>query len=49
MLYNILAVGDVVGGCGVSHLERHLRAVKKHIFPGLHCCLRKPIGKFIAI
>ena len=29
MLYNILAVGDVVGGCGVSHLERHLRAVKK--------------------
>ena len=29
MLYNILAVGDVVGGCGISHLERHLRAVKK--------------------
>ena len=29
MLYNILAVGDVVGGCGVGHLERHLRAVKK--------------------
>ena len=29
MLYNILAIGDVVGGCGVSHLERHLRAVKK--------------------
>ena len=29
MLYKILAVGDVVGGCGVSHLERHLRAVKK--------------------
>ena len=29
MLYNILAIGDVVGGCGVSCLERHLRAVKK--------------------
>lgn len=29
MQYHILAVGDVVGGCGVSHLERHLRAVKK--------------------
>ena len=29
MLYNILAVGDVVGGCGVGHLERHLRALKK--------------------
>jgi len=29
MLYHILAIGDVVGGCGVSHLERHLRAVKK--------------------
>lgn len=28
MLYNILAIGDVVGGCGVSCLERHLRAVK---------------------
>ena len=29
MLYNILAIGDVVGGCGVSCLEHHLRAVKK--------------------
>ena len=29
MLYNILAIGDVVGGCGVSCLERHLRAMKK--------------------
>ncbi len=29
MLYHILAVGDVVGGCGVSHLERHLRTLKK--------------------
>ncbi len=29
MLYHVLAVGDVVGGCGVSHLERHLRAVRK--------------------
>ena len=28
MLYNILAIGDVVGGCGVSCLEHHLRAVK---------------------
>ena len=29
MLYNILTIGDVVGGCGVSCLEHHLRAVKK--------------------
>ena len=29
MLYNILAIGDVVGGCGVSCLEHHLRAAKK--------------------
>lgn len=29
MLYNILAVGDVCGACGVRHLRRHLRALQK--------------------
>ena len=29
MIYNILAVGDVVGECGVKHLSRHLRSLKK--------------------
>ncbi len=33
MLYHILAVGDVVGECGLVHLERHLRPLQreKHI------------------
>ena len=26
MIYNILAVGDVVGACGVKHLSRCLRS-----------------------
>ena len=30
MIYNILAVGDVVGACGVKHLSRCLRSLKKH-------------------
>lgn len=30
MVYRILAVGDVVGSCGVRHLEKTLRAFKKH-------------------
>ena len=29
MIYNILAVGDVVGACGVKHLSRCLRSLKK--------------------
>ena len=29
MIYHILAIGDVVGECGVKHLQKHLRAVKK--------------------
>lgn len=29
MIYRILAVGDVVGACGVAHLRRHLRAFQK--------------------
>lgn len=29
MLYNILAIGDVVGGSGLRQLEKHLRALKK--------------------
>ena len=29
MIYRILAVGDVVGEAGVSHLRRHLRGLKK--------------------
>lgn len=29
MRYHILAVGDVVGACGVKHLARHLRAFQK--------------------
>lgn len=29
MIYKILAVGDVVGECGVKHLSRRLRALKK--------------------
>lgn len=36
MIYNILAVGDVVGACGVKHLSRCLRSLKKqqeHPFP----------------
>ncbi|MBQ5799247.1 MAG: YmdB family metallophosphoesterase [Oscillospiraceae bacterium] len=29
MIYNVLAVGDVVGRCGVEHLRRTLRPLKK--------------------
>ena len=29
MIYRILAVGDVVGACGVRHLSRCLRSFKK--------------------
>ena len=29
MIYRILAIGDVVGACGVKHLSRNLRGVKK--------------------
>ena len=29
MIYRVLAIGDVVGQCGVRHLERCLRGVKK--------------------
>ena len=29
MIYHILAIGDVVGACGVKHLCRSLRGVKK--------------------
>ena len=29
MIYNILAVGDVVGESGLAHLERHLRPLQK--------------------
>lgn len=29
MIYKILAVGDVVGACGVAHLSRRLRALKR--------------------
>lgn len=29
MLYHVLAVGDVSGECGLRHLERHLRSLKK--------------------
>ena len=33
MIYNILAVGDVVGACGVKHLSRCLRSLKKQEHP----------------
>ena len=29
MLYQILAVGDVVGEAGLKHLERHLRPLRR--------------------
>ncbi len=29
MIYRVLAIGDVVGGCGVEHLTRHLRTLQK--------------------
>ena len=29
MLQTVLAIGDVCGACGVKHLEKHLRSVKK--------------------
>ena len=31
MIYNVLAVGDVVGRCGVEHLRRTLRPLKKKL------------------
>lgn len=34
MQYNILAIGDVVGECGLRHLERRLRAFQK--LKGVH-------------